>query len=199
MANSELDKVPRSPYTGIPGWETEAEEDALTALAGEVPGDGVIVELGSEYGRSAGAFLRGSRRSVTLVSVDLFPANHHIVGDLMAEYQKNVAPVGNGRKIGTMQGDSAEAAEHWPGYLIDLLFIDAAHEYDAVQRDILAWVGRVRVGGIVAFHDCATGPDSHYLHHEVNRAIDNWLAGADGSFVERPQVDSLRTFDRVKE
>lgn len=197
MGREELDAVPRSPYTGIPGWETEAEEDSLTALAGAVPPNGIIVELGSEYGRSAGAFIRGSKRSVSLVSVDLFPNDHPIVGSLLAEFQRNVEPVlMGGRKVGTMRGDSVEAAQHWPsGRPIDLLFIDAGHEYEQVKGDIMAWTPLVKIGGVVAFHDCANGPGSHYLHHEVSRAVDELMKN--GEYAERPQVDTLRVFDKV--
>jgi len=198
MVRDELKGVPTSPYTGIPGWETNPEEATLTALAGEVPEGGVIVELGSEYGRSAGAFARGSMKSVDIVSVDLFPKDHAVVGDLLAEYQANVGKLLlDGRRIGLMIGDSAEAAQHWPeGKAIDLLFIDAAHDYEAVRRDIAAWVPYLKHGGVVAFHDCAVGPDSHYSHHEVSRAVDEWKLAENGLFTERPQVDSLRVFDK---
>ena len=191
------DNVPKSPYTGIPGWETVEEENRLTELAESVPKYGVIVELGAEYGRSMAGFIRGSDDTVELYSVDLFPKDHPEVGDLLAEYQRNVSSVDASRQIGIMQGDSAEAAKHWPADKeIDLLFIDAGHEYEQVAADIAGWTQFVARGGVVAFHDCAVDEKSHYLHHEVNRAVDDWKRGDE--WVELPQVDSLRVFMRAR-
>lgn len=196
--------VPKSPHTGIPGWDSDAEEEMLIKLAGTVPEEGVIVEVGSEYGRSAGAFLLGSKKSVQLVSVDLFPKNHPVVGDLYAVYENNVGEIAQElhRLVGIMQGDSAEAAKHWAKRWkedrpIDLLFIDAGHEYELVKADIAGWTPYVRVGGMAAFHDCAVDKKSHPLHFEVSRAIDEWQTEQAGYWSELPQVDTLRMFIRL--
>src|SRR5256884_4232168 len=37
--------------------------------------------------------------------------------------------------------------------LIDLLFIDGDHEYEAVRRDFEDWSPHLREGGIIIFHD----------------------------------------------
>ncbi|CAE7607985.1 unnamed protein product [Symbiodinium sp. CCMP2592] len=38
----------------------------------------------------------------------------------------------------------------------DLVFIDAAHDYESVQEDLLHWASKVRPGGILAGHDYLT-------------------------------------------
>jgi predicted O-methyltransferase YrrM len=43
---------------------------------------------------------------------------------------------------------------------LDLVFIDADHGYDAVRQDILAWMPKVKSGGIICGHDCETRPTS---------------------------------------
>jgi len=194
------DGVPKSPHTGIPGWDTDAEEEMLIKLARTVPDGGVIVEIGSEYGRSAGAFLLGSKRTVRLVSVDLFPTDHPLVGDLLAAYQGNVEEIAQSmdRYVGTMRGDSAEASKHWPAdKSIDLLFVDAGHTYEQVKADIDGWMQYVRIGGVATFHDCAVDESSHPLHLEVSRAIDDWQANEQGNWTELPRVDTLRAFVRM--
>jgi predicted O-methyltransferase YrrM len=187
-----LDKVPKSSRTGIPGWETEAEEERLIELASEVRKGGTIVELGCEYGRSTANFLIGSHQTVAVISVDIFPTDHPEVGDLLETYQANVTPFVQDRRIGLMHGDSHEASKHWNAGGIDLLFIDADHSYEAVKRDIEGWVPHVRVGGFVAFHDCAINMHSHPLHFEVSKAVDEWKSRAE--VTEFQQVDSLRVF-----
>jgi hypothetical protein len=49
---------------------------------------------------------------------------------------------------------SLEAAPHLPNDF-DLIFIDANHEYAEVKKDILAYLPKVRPGGILAGHDYA--------------------------------------------
>jgi predicted O-methyltransferase YrrM len=190
--------VPISPITGVPGWETEPEEEMLFRLAQQVPADGKIVEIGSEYGRSAACFLMASKPSVTMVSVDLFPEDHPLVGDLRATYVKNLHDAGIGdRKLAIVKHDSSSAGREWQFGAIDLLFIDGDHTYEGVLRDIEAWTPHVKVGGFVAFHDCANGANSHPLHFEVSRAVDEWKS-AELWWAELAQVDSLRVFRRQR-
>ena len=47
---------------------------------------------------------------------------------------------------------SAQAAADFDGEL-DLLYIDGNHSYEFVKEDILAWMPKVRSGGIVSGHD----------------------------------------------
>jgi hypothetical protein len=44
-------------------------------------------------------------------------------------------------------------AQALDGRMLDLLFIDGGHGYDAVSADFLAYAPLVRDGGIIAFHD----------------------------------------------
>ncbi len=50
------------------------------------------------------------------------------------------------------------------------LSADAAHEYDGVKRDILAWKSKVKAGGVLAGHDAQ--------HPPVMKAVEELLPGA---------------------
>ena len=174
-----LGEAPKSVTTGIPGWEQPSEEMLLIELARKyVPDNGIIVELGGETGRSAGQFLYATieKENVIVHTIDLFPTDHHDVGDLMKAQRDNIRealPSESYRHV-QIRSISWEAADIFDG-MIDLLFIDAGHTYQDVQKDIAAWHGKVKEGGVIVFHDYARNEQSHYLHWEVKRAVDEFF------------------------
>jgi hypothetical protein len=58
----------------------------------------------------------------------------------------------NDSHVTILRMTSLEAIAHTPEQF-DLIFIDANHEYLHVKQDILAWLPKVRPGGIIAGHD----------------------------------------------
>lgn len=56
------------------------------------------------------------------------------------------------RSIIPCVGRSRTWAEIWPS-TVDLVYIDASHDYDSVKQDIALWLPHVRDGGIIAGHD----------------------------------------------
>jgi len=50
--------------------------------------------------------------------------------------------------------DSLTASQIFADHILDLVFIDADHRYDAVKADIDNWLPKVKVGGIISGHDC---------------------------------------------
>jgi predicted O-methyltransferase YrrM len=53
----------------------------------------------------------------------------------------------------TIRGGSSESARFFEDGSVDFVFIDADHVYDRVKEDILAWLPKVKPGGIIAGHD----------------------------------------------
>ena len=188
--------APRSVITGVPGWETEAEQRYLYTLAQGVYEDGFILEIGAEYGMSASLFCKGAHESVKIWSVDLFP------GDLLSKHRQNLKLAGFADRSKQLSGDSVETEAIWstgPTRPIDLLFIDGDHSYEGCKRDIQAWVKHVAIDGVVAFHDCAcqTNLNPHPLHFEVTRAVSEWFAGTAGDWMQIGMADSIMAFKRL--
>jgi hypothetical protein len=48
---------------------------------------------------------------------------------------------------------------------VHFAFIDAAHDYESVLRDIRAWLPKIRKGGILAGHDLPHGPVRQAVEH----------------------------------
>jgi predicted O-methyltransferase YrrM len=64
---------------------------------------------------------------------------------------------------------SVVAATHYKNESLDFVFLDADHNYEAVQADIAAWLPKVRPGGILCGHDYA---NEAYPLWGVARAVD---------------------------
>lgn len=68
-------------------------------------------------------------------------------------YKTNVEKAGLRQYITDIKMDSWDAARYFEDCSLDFVFIDADHTYDCVKADILAYLPKVKVGGIIAGHD----------------------------------------------
>jgi predicted O-methyltransferase YrrM len=203
-------EAPTSYLTGVPGWESPSEQALLVKLAQDVPEDGVIAEIGAEFGMSSSLFAYGAALTVDIYSIDLFP------GDLMAKHVANLLEAGFAKhandgyisRTNIIRGDSGEIAQTWEHYVdkygrngawIDLLFVDGDHTYKGVERDLSLWAGKVKPGGRIVFHDVAqhTNHSPHPQHFEVAAAIRDWMGDQPvGLWAEINQIDSMLVIQR---
>jgi predicted O-methyltransferase YrrM len=79
---------------------------------------------------------------------------------------------------------SVNASKMFPDQFFDLIFIDADHTYDAVKRDIKAWLPKCKHGGIIAGHDY----QAKGVWPEVRRAVDEFF----------PQINICKRIWHVK-
>lgn len=70
----------------------------------------------------------------------------------------------NDPRVRTVDRSSVEAATTVPDYSLDFVYIDAAHDYQNVKKDITAWYPKVHPGGIV----CG---DDYYLTRHGNEGV----------------------------
>jgi predicted O-methyltransferase YrrM len=81
-------------------------------------------------------------------------------------YQMYLEKTNTRKYINDIKSFSWEAAAKFENNSIDFCFIDADHSYEAVKKDILAWLPKIKNGGIISGHDY-----SHY-HPGVIKAVD---------------------------
>jgi len=77
----------------------------------------------------------------------------------------------NGR-IYIIREKSLNAVKLFPDRSLDFVFIDAAHDYASVKKDISAWIKKIKVGGIICGHD-------YDLFPGVTKAVDELLWGVE--------------------
>jgi len=69
-----------------------------------------------------------------------------------------------------IEDDSANGAKWFEDKSLAFVFVDAAHDYESVKRDIAAWLPKMKPGAVLAGHDAQ--------HAEVMRAVNELLPGA---------------------
>lgn len=112
------------------------------------PPNSTIVEVGCYAGRSLtclAAYSRAANKGLRIVGVD----NDGIGG--MQSCRQNVAR--SGLSIELIHAPSVQAAARFTDESCWLVFIDAEHLHDEVERDVRAWMPKVRPGGWLAGHD----------------------------------------------
>ena len=124
-----------------------------------------MAEIGSWLGTGSTQvllYILGQQPNAGLLCVDTWKgtigAQQH--QDFMAEYDPLATFLYNAERsrgsvdLSVLVSPSLTAAGLIQDASLDLVFIDADHEYEAVKKDIAAWMPKVRRGGILCGHDC---------------------------------------------
>ena len=154
----------------IAGMINESEGRYLYMLAKRCGGN--IVEIGSWEGMSTVYLALGSkaggRGRVFAIDPHRDTAEFHEVygvEDTEPIFRENIGQAGVDDVVIPLVMKSEDAAREWTEP-ISLLWIDGAHEYENVTKDILLWEPYLEEGGIIAFHDAL-----HSLCPGVRKAI----------------------------
>lgn len=129
----------------IPGHMTEIELQEIERLAAQVPANGLIVEVGCLYGRSTYAWASSCDHSVKVLVIDTFYDGEAQI----KEFNNNTLGMNNIEIICGYAPDQCA----YPGYEIDLLFIDASHDNPNDLAIIEYFLPFMKKGGILSGHD----------------------------------------------
>lgn len=166
----------------IPGWPNQLP--ALYAQAVNKFSEGShFVEVGAWKGASTAAMaveIINSGKQIKFDVVDTWlgdGTDAHttdlavIENRLYEEFLKNMESVID--YINPIRMNSIEAANLYADNSLDFVSIDAAHDYDNVKADILAWLPKVKPGGMLAGDD--------YPYPGVTKATNELLTGFEHS------------------
>lgn len=124
----------------VPGFMGPEELEQIARWAREVPANGVIVEVGSYLGRSACAWAMADP-TVKIYCIDYFKHMDEFINNT-AQYP-NIIPI---------KGQSPNAIRY-PGDLIDIFFLDAAHNNPSDILNIKYFLPLIKPGGLLCGHD----------------------------------------------
>ncbi len=154
------------------GWFTDVEAEVYRSLVGAIR-SGVVVEVGVWKGRSIAAILdvcRANRNRLYAIDMskpDLRDPGYHeaAVRDISEVFRRNLLLMGHASTVEIIREDSARASACFLDHSVDLVFLDADHSYEAVAKDLRAWIPKVARRGVLCGHDYASRPG-------VRRAVD---------------------------
>lgn len=171
-------------FAPIEGFLQDLEGYALLLLAGQGPGVGEVVELGSYLGRSTAFLAAGSKMAhrEKVTAIDHFrgsrehqPGQSHESavlreqGTTLSQFRQNLQRAGLADYVNPVVASSAEAVRGW-NRPVRLLFIDADHSYAASRSDFELWSPFIVPGGVVCFHDVTVWPGVTQFYTELMKA-----------------------------
>lgn len=129
--------------------------------------DGILVEIGTFVGGNAcrvANYIKERKKKITLFTIDNFQfGNISQKGFDMANlsrdenfynvYKENVDQCNLNDIICYTNSDSIEASQNFKNDTIDLIFIDGAHNEVYCRDELMAWIPKIKPGGIISGHD----------------------------------------------
>jgi len=159
----------------ITGWLLESELEVLESIAQTVPEQGIIVEVGSMFGKSSVCWAL-TAPTATVYCIDLYEDREQSFNsdvdedkskgfvniplkntkyNSKQEFLKNTKDINNIVKI---EGESPYNIDYTGGE-IDVFFLDAAHSNPNDWDNLCHFIPLIKVGGIVCGHDLNVFPD----------------------------------------
>jgi predicted O-methyltransferase YrrM len=151
------------------------EVEALYEVAVQVPTGGLVVEVGSQLGRSS-SVLAQLAKAIGFHNIHIDPYTEQ--PEFLVGWARMMHGIGSQFTLMCMQ---TQAAEWYLSQLgqVDMAFIDGDHERPAVEIDMRIVASKIRPGGYLVAHDYTCNS-----HHGVAEAIDPFIASGMWDFIK---------------
>lgn len=169
-------------YYEIPGWFVQENLFTQMVLSCNDENEYHFVEIGSWKGKSSiymAVEILNNNKKIKFDCVDTWNGSEEhldknndsyeplleIPNGLYDEFLKNIEPVKS--VINPIRMPSIEASKLYKDDSLDFIFIDGAHDYFNVKKDVEHWFPKVKVGGYI------TGDD--YAWPSVKEAVNEYF------------------------
>jgi len=148
----------------IPGNLSLKEGALLYRLAQRYRSEGVMIAVGALEGRATYWLARGSNRQASL---QIVACTGDTSTNSETRYRSNLKKLGVDSRVQVCTRESFLSDEQPKA--IDLLFIEGGTDRQAIKKDIEFWFPRLRIGGMIAFHDSIkrNNPEVHHVACET--------------------------------
>lgn len=164
-------------YQNIQGWFTFPK--FYSSIVEQSKDNYHIVEIGAWKGKSTAYMaveIANSNKKIKFDCVDTWEGDDDIKNchdepllkepNLLYEhFLKNIEPVK--QYINPIRKTSFEASKLFLNETLNCVFIDGSHDYDSVKSDILAWLPKIKNGGVLSGHD--------FSHQPIKKALKDTL------------------------
>lgn len=146
-------------WNQIKGWFDLSQAIAIQTYVKQLSPGSTKVELGSFPGRSSVAIAAVLPTDSILYCVDRPPGSvehkksNLDLSNLLATFTANIERFGVQDKIRPVAMSTTQAAEKFQPESVDFLLVDAAHDYDSVKSDLLAWYPKLKSGAYLFCDD----------------------------------------------
>lgn len=157
ITNYDFRKV--AEWNNIPGFISLQKAKQIQKVAKNLPSNATLVELGSYKGRSAVAVASILPEGGTLYCVDHFQGSPEMTRwkidcqDLLTEFSQNIKFFGVEDRIDVLVMTTTQAAKKFEPESIDMILIDAGHDYNSVKADLLSWYPKLKPHGFLFCDD----------------------------------------------
>lgn len=137
---------------------------------------GYGVEVGAYYGRTT-FVIKQANPDFDLTVVDPFTGSEEHKEEMAKEgrtsYYNDFLKIMSDRGIlvRAVVDLSVNAASRFEDNSLDVVWIDAAHDYENVKADILSWTPKLKAGGLLIGHDMPEETDPNGGFEELVRAV----------------------------
>jgi glycosyltransferase involved in cell wall biosynthesis len=134
--------------------------ELYSSMVKKFPSGSKFVEVGSWKGMSSAYMaveIANSTKDIEFYCVDTWEGSveHEQYGidtsNLYDIFLDNMSPLRKYYK--GIRARSLQAVKQFEDNSLDFVFIDASHEYEDVKDDIIAWLPKIKNGGIISGHD----------------------------------------------
>ena len=148
-----MEKLLSSPmlsHADLEGWTDFYDLYSHIAFNHTKDGD-VLVEVGVYHGKSVAFLIEQLQLAEKLCKV--YAVDVWASAKQWNKFQENMFSLGINHLVKPIRCLSDMAALQFKDESCRFVYIDADHRYMAVKKDILAWLPKVKSGGILAGHD----------------------------------------------
>lgn len=148
-----------------------------------------FVEVGTWKGKSAAYMaveIHNSNKKIKFDCVDSWEGSEEHIdknspfyepllekeNGLYNHFLENITPIK--QIINPIRLKSTDAALLYPDQSLNCVFLDAAHDYDNVCKDIKSWLPKIKAGGILAGHDIMYEPIKRATSELLGDVITLW-------------------------
>ena len=141
-------------------------------LFGDKPVTGV--EVGTSGGENMAEVLKEWKSIEKLYCIDYYPTYIDFRNSEDQELLRSMAiqKIITHVKSHLVIDKSVDAAKKFADGTFDFVYIDANHAYDFVRADVLAWMPKIKNGGIIGGHDYDWCDPENGGEFSVKRAVD---------------------------